>query len=94
MAFLPAMLPAIAGLVGAGASIYSTVQSSKSRKAQQRSVTPNPTAPNYEESEAKAREDMKRRRKISFLSGGKTDMTRGTGVVGQSSIGTKSLLGE
>lgn len=51
-----------------------------------------PPTPADANKDAQAQIDKKRR--MSLLSGGNTDVTRGSGVVNSSSVGTKTLVGQ
>lgn len=72
---------AIAGLVG-----------SKKNKAPEQQ--PLPAAPTAQNAQADAAEQLQKKRRTSLLQGGNTDLTQGTGVVGASDVGKKSLLGQ
>ena len=97
MAFLVPFIPLIVGAMGVGASIYSTSASktaaSKARNAQQDAPAPLPTAPTEGDAQAKAAEDMQTRRRISMLSGGDTDVTKGKALVAPADSAKKTLLG-
>ena len=99
MAFLGALAPLLT-TIGAGVSIATGIKSLVSKPkaaASQPAPAPTPQAapavPTVEDAAIKAQEEAKKRRRISFLSGGNTDITRGQALVPESAIGKKSLIG-
>ena len=55
---------------------------------------PAPKEPTVDEAQQTAAEQLKKRRKISLLTGGMTDITEGTGLVPEASVKRKTLLGQ
>lgn len=93
---------AAAGVIGAGAvvggglSIASSVRSliSKPPSASTPKSQPLPPTPKIEDATKKAQAEVERRRRISLLTGGQTNVTGGAGaVVPEVNIGRKSLVG-
>ena len=96
-AFAAKILPlvkAVGGAVGIAAGVKSLTQKS-SALAGQPAPTPQPlpTPPTVEDAQKSAGIDVAKRRRISVLSGGVTNVTRGKALVSEENIGTKSLLG-
>jgi len=85
-----AFLAPLAALATAGAGIAGAVTSIRAqRKASQAKPPPRP-----EDAKIDAKADVRRRKRISFLSGGQTNVTGGAGALAQSSsVNTKSLVG-
>jgi hypothetical protein len=98
MAFLaaPAFATAVgslSGLFGIGAGIHSIISGSKKGDKSPSAPAPLPKAPTAEDAAIKAKADLQKRRRISVLSGGVTDVTRGKALVSEEQVGKKSLLG-
>ena len=97
MAFLAPLIPLMTA-AAAGFSIYQGVTSMNRQGKDDISAQPPapiapPEVPTPMDAEADAAAEVKKKRKISALTGGTTDMTRGKALVSESSIGRKSLLG-
>ena len=96
MAFLAPLLPALM-TVSTGLGIFNTIKG-MNRKDGNMQVTqppaPLPTAPTQMDAATKAKEDLQKRRRISVLSGGDTDKTRGQALVSEANVGAKTLLGQ
>lgn len=80
-------MAAIAGIVSAGLGIASLFKKDKPPAP----VAP-PPAPTVANAEADARAQQVKRRKISMLNGGNTNLTQSTNST-VAGVGTKSLLG-
>lgn len=89
MAFIAPLL----GAVGAGLGLFSQIKASKKAAAPPPPVAPTPKTPTPEDATGKAAAKVKRRRRISLLSGGKTNVTGGQAVVGEAQLGRKELTG-
>lgn len=94
MAFLSAAIPFLSSAAGIATGIKSLVNKPKSSSAPAPTPAPLPDKPTIEKAETKAGVDVARRRKISALSGGVTNLTRGNALVPEANIGRKSLLGQ
>jgi len=94
MAFLAALAPILTA-ASAGMGVYSGIKAMTAKKDDKApgSPAPLPAAPTGADAQMKADADLKKRRRISVLSGGVTDKTRGQALVGEDSVGKKSLLG-
>ncbi len=82
----------------AGVGIAASTKSLLSRGSQQQRTPapepkPIPKAPTVEDATKKAESQVARRRRISLLSGGQTNITRGQATLSESDVGKKSLLG-
>ena len=96
MAAILPVIAAVSGAIGIAQGIKA-LSSSNKESAQQAPVQAPaklPEVPKEEDAQAKAAEELKRRRRISVLSGGQTNVTRGKALVPESAVGTKSLLGQ
>lgn len=89
MAFAAPIISAIAGI----ASIASTASSLFGKKNKAPTPQAAPAAPTVEGAQKNAADEVNRRRRISLLSGGNTDVTRGAALVDPNSVTKKSLLG-
>lgn len=88
----------IAPIIAAVSSGFGLFQQIKgSRKAAAPPAPPPPVKPPPRVTEGEAKEkataDVGRRRRISLLSGGQTNVTKGQATVGESQLGRKSLVG-
>lgn len=96
MAFVAPLI--IGGLAAAGAvsAVNSIVNKQKEQAlpVQQPAQTTQTAATIQEDSKAKAKADLEKRRRISLLSGGNTDLTRGTALTTGNQIATKNLVGQ
>jgi len=95
MAFLAPLAPFLSA-VGAGVSIATGIRSLVSKpKAQDSAPTPPPVPekPTIEQAQETAVDQVKKRRRISLLTGGRTNITRGQALVPESSVEKKSLIG-
>ena len=98
MAFLAPLIPLLT-VASLGVGIASGVKSltakpqSEGRVGQAPAPAPLPEAPKVEDAQAKAKAELDKKRRISFLSGGKTNVTQGKALVSESEIGRNSLLG-
>ena len=90
------LLKAVGATVGIATGVKSLVGGGKSASAQEAAPEPKPlpSAPKPEDAAKKAESEVTRRRRISLLSGGRTNITRGRALVPESAIERKSLLGE
>ena len=95
MAFLAPLLGVISTGVGIATGIKALTSKNKGSSAQQAAPQPQPLPeqPKQEDAAAKAKEDMAKRRRISVLSGGNTNVTRGKALTTESDVGKKALLG-
>ncbi len=95
MAFLLPLIGAVSGAIGIATGIKSLVSGGGSQKQTPApEPKPLPKTPTLEDASKKAEDAVGRRRRISLLSGGKTNITRGQALVAESDIARKSLLGE
>lgn len=95
MAFLAPAIPfltAASAAVGIATGIKSLTQSTKSVSPPP--PAPLPAPPTTTDVQKQAAEETKKRRRASLLSGGQTDITKGTATVTEINVGKKSLLGE
>lgn len=90
---LVAALPSIIGAGAAGVGAYSSLQGMKDAKKKAASPPPLPATPDSQDAAQSAAETLKKRRRISLLSGGDTNVTRGTGAITPANLGQKTLLG-
>ncbi len=81
---------ATAGL-GIATGVKSLLSSSKGAKDTQQ--VKSPKAPTEEDAQSKAAASVAKRRRISLLSGGETNITRGKALVPEENLGRKTLLG-
>ena len=97
MAFLAALGPAIgaiSGAIGIATGIKSLLSKPKeAAKAPAPEPRPIPKAPTVEDAQKKAQGQVARRRRISLLSGGETNVTGGKATLQEGDVGRKSLLG-
>jgi len=89
-------IASIAGIFGIGSSIKSLVSSPARAQSPAPAPEPKPLPPppKIEDAKKKAEDQVARRRKISLLSGGRTNITRGQSLVSESDVARKSLLGQ
>lgn len=87
------IIPIITAVAGAAsiASSMSGMFGKKDKANVQQGINQN--APSQANAQASAQDEMNRRRKASLLSGGNTDITRGSGVVNSNNVGKKTLVG-
>ena len=97
MAFLAAAGPAISaigGLLGIATSVKSLISKNQKPSAGPVPIQPQmPKQPTQADASQKAAEAVKKRQRVSLLSGGKTNITRGKALVSQEELPTKSLVG-
>lgn len=95
MAFLLPVIQAISGVVGITTGIKSIIGGDKKASPSAPAPTPKPlpAAPKPEDAQKKAEESVARRRRISVLSGGETNVTRGQSLLAEGDVGVKKLLG-
>jgi len=89
MAFLAPAISALSGIVG----IATGIKSLFGKKEKVPEPAKLPAVPTAEDAEAKAQAEIKKRRRISFLSGGQTNITRGQALVSEANLGRTELLG-
>lgn len=89
MGFIAPVISAVAGI----ASIASTAKGLFGKKDKAPAPKAAPAAPTVEGAQKDATAEVNRRRRISLLSGGNTDVTRGAALVDPTSVTKKSLLG-
>lgn len=89
MAFAVPIISAISGI----ASIASTAKGLFGKKDKAPTPQASPAVPTPQDAQTSATDEVNRRRRISLLSGGNTDVTRGTALVDPNSVTKKSLLG-
>lgn len=95
MAFVAPLI--IGGLAAAGAvsAVNSFVNKSSDTPAPAQVQTPQTQAADINKNaQDKAKEDIAKRRRISLLSGGNTDLTRGTALATGDQIARKNLVGQ
>lgn len=90
---MAAVLPIISA-VGGVLGIMQSIKGLKGSKEEAPAAPPMPEAPKMEDAQGKAAEDVKKRRRMSLLSGGMTDITKGTADVGAGNVGLKNLVGQ
>lgn len=78
------------GLVSAIAPMLNKKQSAPSAPA----LAPLPAAPTSADASAKAQAEVDKKRRISLLSGGDTNLTNGTAAVSSTDVGKNKLLGQ
>lgn len=83
----------LAMAIGAIASTVQTISSLK-RKDTPAAAPAAPAAPTMQNAQTDAKAEVEKRRRISLLSGGNTDVTRGQAALQSGQVGTKSLLGQ
>jgi ABC-type Mn2+/Zn2+ transport system ATPase subunit len=82
------------GLASAGLGLYQSVKGMKDARRQQApAVQQSPVAPKAEDASKSAAMEVRRRRRISMLSGGQTNKTQGMAQLGAGSVAQKTLLG-
>ena len=92
MGFLLPIISAVSGVVGIVSGIKGLTQSQKSSAPP--APAPLPEKLTIEGAATDAKAESAKRRRISLLSGGNTDITRGSALVPEGSIGRKTLLGQ
>ena len=93
-----AWLVPLVSLATAGVGLYQGIKANKDAKKASsimpQAPAPLPTAPTEVSAAEKAKIDLQKRRRISVLSGGDTDKTRGQALVSETNVGAKKLLGQ
>ena len=89
---IPALTIASMG-VGIAQGVQSLQAGGKKDSLSQLQTTPLPAKPTEEAAGVDAAAELKRRKKISALSGGTTDITRGKALVSETNIGKQTLGG-
>lgn len=85
----------ILGLVSAVSSISSMFKGNKQQsQSAPPPVQPLPAAPTTADASAKAQAEVDKRRRISLLSGGDTNLTKGAAAVGGADVSKNKLLGQ
>jgi hypothetical protein len=94
MAFAIPFITAAAGALSIATGIKSLVGGKKSSSSTPSNPEALPKTPNAADASESAEKELKKRRKISVLSGGNTDKTRGQALAKESDVTRKSLVGE
>ena len=100
MAFILPAIAAVSGIVGIISGIRGITGAGKKDSGAGAGAgappapAPLPEKPTEEKAQVSAADEMKRRRRISLLSGGLTNITRGQALVPEKNIERKSLLGQ
>ncbi len=85
----------ILGIVSAVSSVASMFKGNKQQaQAAPPALAPLPAAPTTAEASAKAQAEVDKRRRISLLSGGETNLTKGGAELTSTDVAKKNLLGQ
>ncbi len=94
---MSAVLGGISSLVGIFTGVKSLFGGGKKESAPARQPAPTPKplppAPKIEDAKKAGADETARRRRISLLSGGRTNVTRGQATLAEGDVGRKTLLG-
>ena len=94
MAFLAPLLSIASAGLGIFTGIKSLIGGGKKDKGEPAPAPkPLPAQPKVEDAKQKAADQVARRRKISLLSGGDTNITRGQALLSEGDVGRKTLGG-
>lgn len=85
------VIAAVASVASIGKTAYDMVKERKMAKGP--AITPLPQAPTVEAAKTTAKDEVERRRRKSLLSGGNTDITKGSAILQPGDVSKKSLLG-
>lgn len=83
----------IAPLIGLVSAIAPMFSKQKQQQQAPPALAPLPAAPTSADASAKAQAEVDKKRRISLLSGGDTNLTKGAATVGTEDVGKKTLGG-